>query len=174
VVNEFGEGELAKIIKDFGEEQKAKSIAKKIIKVREGAPIVTCLELANIVRSFYFGYFKTDPATKTFQAIRIFINQELDEIRRALLSSKNLLKKNGRLIVVSFHSLEDSIVKNFFKEESGKISQGSRYLPYDESMSSQKNQNLQIITKTPVTPSEEELLRNNRARSAKMRVAVKT
>ena len=119
VVNNFSEAELAKIIKEFGEEPKARAIAKKIVKERKSKEIFSCGDLAKIVRSFYFGYSKTDPATKTFQAFRIFVNQELEELKLALESSKNLLKKGGRLIVVSFHSLEDSIVKNFLKEEAG-------------------------------------------------------
>jgi 16S rRNA (cytosine1402-N4)-methyltransferase len=128
-VNEFSESELAKIIKEFGEETRAKKIAKKIVETRQAAPIETCSQLAKIVRSFYYGYFKTDPATKTFQALRIFVNQELEELKSALALSTALLKKNGRLVVVSFHSLEDQIVKNFLKKEAGLEQTFSRYQP---------------------------------------------
>ena len=100
VVNEWGEEELAKIIKEFGEEPKAKKIAQKIIAARTLKPITTCQELAAIPRSLYFRYSKTDPATKTFQALRIFVNQELDELKAALASSITRLKKGGMLIVV--------------------------------------------------------------------------
>jgi 16S rRNA (cytosine1402-N4)-methyltransferase len=170
IVNEFSELELAKIIKEFGEEPKAKMIAKKIVKERKNKAITSCNDLANIVRSFYFGYSKTDPATKTFQAFRIFVNQELEELKLALESSKTLLKKGGRLIVVSFHSLEDSIVKNFLKEESGLNQTKSRYEPI---IDSEVKKNFHIINKATIQASSEELKENNRSRSAKMRVAIK-
>ena len=91
-VNELDEKELAKIIKEFGEEPKAKLIARKIVQTRKNKTITSCRELADIVRSLYFGYFKTDPATRTFQAFRIFVNQELEELKIALQASVNLLK----------------------------------------------------------------------------------
>lgn len=97
VINEFDEEEIAKIIKEFGEEPKARAIAKKIALQRRSAPISSCRELADIVRSLYFGYFKTDPATRTFQAIRIFVNQELEEISQALHSAKKLLAQRRTL-----------------------------------------------------------------------------
>jgi 16S rRNA (cytosine1402-N4)-methyltransferase len=171
VVNESSEEELAKIIKEFGEEPKAKRIAKKIIEARKIQPITSCRDLADIVRSFYFGYFKTDPATKTFQALRIFVNQELDELKLALASSITLLKKGGRLVVVSFHSLEDQIVKNFLKKEAGLDQTFSRYqlAPTEQKTAN----NFQLITKSAISPTEEEIAANPRARSARMRVAIK-
>jgi len=171
VVNESSEEELAKIIKEFGEEPKAKRIAKKIIEARKLQPITSCRDLADIVRSLYFGYFKTDPATRTFQALRIFVNQELDELKLALASSITLLKKGGRLVVVSFHSLEDQIVKNFLKKEAGLDQTFSRYQPEISQENSVKN--FQLITKSAISPSEEEVAANPRARSARMRVAIK-
>ncbi len=171
VVNEFSESELAQIIKEFGEEPKAKLIARKIVETRKAAPIVSCNDLAKIVRSFYHGYFKTDPATKTFQALRIFVNQELEELKCALASSVTLLKKGGRLVVVSFHSLEDQIVKNFLKKEAGLDQTVSRYSPEISQQNSVKN--FQIITRSVISPSEEEIASNPRARSSRMRVAVK-
>ncbi len=171
IVNEASEEELSRIIKEFGEEPKAKKIAKKIIAKRTEKPITTCRELADIVRSFYFGYFKTDPATKTFQALRIFVNQELDELKGALASSVTLLKKGGRLIVVSFHSLEDQIVKNFLKKESGADQVVSRYQPEIQQGNSAKN--FHVITKSAISPTEEEIAANPRARSARMRVAIR-
>ncbi len=171
VVNEFSEGELAQIIKEFGEESKAKLIAKKIVETRKTAPIVTCNDLAKIVRSFYYGYFKTDPATKTFQALRIFVNQELEELKCALASSVKLLKKGGRLVVVSFHSLEDQIVKSFLKKEAGLDQVVSRYSP--EIPQTNLVKNFQIITRSVIAPSEQEIAANPRARSSRMRVAIK-
>jgi len=171
VVNELGEEELAQIIKEFGEEPKAKRIAQKIIEARKSQPVTSCRDLANIVRSLYFGYFKTDPATRTFQALRIFVNQELDELKEVLTSSIALLKKGGRLVVVSFHSLEDSIVKSFLKKEAGLDQVFSRYQPHFIQTESHKN--FHVITKSAISPTNEEIAENVRARSAKMRVAVK-
>lgn len=171
VVNEMPEEELAKIIKEFGEEPKAKQIAKKIIAARKSSPITSCRDLAEIVRSLYFGYSKTDPATRTFQALRIFVNQELDELKLALASSVTLLKKGGRLVVVSFHSLEDSIVKNFLKKEAGLDQTFSRYQP--QSVAEKSVKNFHVITKSAISPSKEEVIANQRSRSSKMRVAIK-
>jgi len=171
IVNEASEKELARIIKEFGEEPKAKQIAKRIIAARAAKPITSCRDLAEIVRSLYPGYFKTDAATRTFQAFRIAVNQELDELKSALASSVTLLKKGGRLVVVSFHSLEDAIVKNFLKEESGLSQTFSRYQPITSIQESPKN--FQVITKSAISPKQEEVAANPRARSAKMRVAVR-
>jgi len=171
VVNEMDEEELAQIIKEFGEEPKAKKIARKIIEARKSQPVTSCRDLANIVRSLYFGYFKTDPATRTFQALRIFVNQELEELKMALASSLTLLKKDGRLVVVSFHSLEDSIVKSFLKKEGGLDQAFSRYQP--EFIQTKIHKNFHVITKSAIAPAQEEIAENIRARSAKMRVAVK-
>ncbi len=171
LVNEFSEAELAKIIKEFGEEPKARQIAKKIVMARKSAPVTSCRDLAEIVRSLYRGYSKTDPATRTFQALRIFVNQELEELKLALASSVTLLKKGGRLVVVSFHSLEDSIVKNFLKKEAGLDQTFSRYQPENSANNSVKN--FHVITKSAVSPSAEEIAANPRSRSSKMRVAVK-
>lgn len=171
VVNEASEEELAKIIKEFGEEPKARKIAHKIILARGVKPVTSCRDLADIVRSLYFGYSKTDPATRTFQALRIFVNSELDELKLALASSVTLLKKGGRLIVVSFHSLEDQIVKNFLKKEAGLDQTFSRYQPEISNEKSVKN--FQIITKSAISPTTEEVAANPRARSARMRVAVR-
>ena len=171
VVNQFSEEELAKIIKEFGEEPKAKRIAKKIVERRKTADITSCNELSSIVKSFYHGYFKTHPATKTFQALRIFVNQELEELKEALASSITLLKKGGRLVVVSFHSLEDRIVKNFLKKEAGLDQVVSRYQP--ENLQANSAKNFHIITRSAISPTVEEIAANPRARSSKMRVAIK-
>lgn len=171
VVNEMAEGELASIIKEFGEERQAKRIARKIVEGRKSKQITSCRELADIVRScFGGGYFKIDPATRTFQAIRIFVNRELEEVSLALEAAKNLLKKGGRLIVVSFHSLEDVIVKNFLKEQAGIAKTFSRYEPQIES---EIAASFKIVNKSAIKPSEGEVAENYRSRSSKMRVAVK-
>lgn len=171
VVNEFEEAELAKIIKEFGEESKAKVIARRVVAARKIKPVATCSDLANIIRPLYYGYSKTDPATKTFQALRIFVNQELEELKEALESSLTLLKDGGRLVVVCFHSLEDRIVKNFLKKESGLDQVVSRYQP--EIAEDQTVKNFRIITKSAISPTEAEVTNNPRSRSSRMRVAIK-
>lgn len=172
VVNYESEQNLANIIYNFGDEIHAKKIAKKIVAIRQQNLITKCCDLANIARSFYRGYHKTDPATKTFQAIRIFVNNELDELKIALNSCLKILKKGGRIVVVSFHSLEDKIVKDFFKEHAGLNQTYSRYQPEDV-INKNINKTLSIITKSANSPSLEEININPRARSAKMRVAIK-
>jgi 16S rRNA (cytosine1402-N4)-methyltransferase len=109
------------------------------------------------------------PATRTFQALRIFVNEELDELHLALAAAERVLKPGGRLVVVSFHSLEDRIVKNFLTER-GKAAGGSRHLPEV----AQASPSFQILTKRPVTPHEAEIAANPRARSAKLRAAERT
>ncbi len=170
VINEFDESELAKIIREFGDEPKAKLIAKRVVEKRKLAPITSCRQLADIVRSLYAGYFKTDPATRSFQAIRIFVNRELEEISLALNASAKLIKSGGRLIVVSFHSLEDVIVKDFLKKEAGIDKSFSRYEPQ---IHSEKLASFKIVNKSAMKPSDEEIAQNYRSRSSKMRVAIK-
>lgn len=170
-VNELSEKELVKIIKEYGDEPKARLIAKKIVAVRASQTISSCRDLADIVRSFYRGYFKTDPATKTFQAIRIFVNQELEELKEALNASITLLQKEGRLVVVSFHSLEDRIVKNFLKKEAGLDKTISRYQPDNSDDETVKN--FRVLTKSAISPREEEVKENIRSRSSRMRVAIR-
>ncbi len=169
VVNQFSEDDLCQIIKEFGEERKARLIAKKIIMQREKKEIFSCKELADIVRSFYRGYYKIDPATKTFQAIRIFVNDELGEIKASLANSFDILNKGGRLLVVSFHALEDVIVKKFFKKEAGLDLSFSRYEPVTQN---EAIKNIQILTKSAIKPSHKEIINNPRARSARLRAAL--
>ena len=149
VVNKFSKSELECIIRDYGEEYRYKNIVQKIVNARKISPIKTTLELANIVKSAYWNYSKIHPATKTFQAIRIFVNKELEELQKNVRISSEMLKKSGMMFVVSFHSMEDRIVKHFFK------SLGDEYV---------------LINKKPIIPSDEEISSNSRARSAKMRV----
>ena len=175
VVNDFSEAELSKIIKDFGEEKNHHRIAKKIIEARAKAPITTCLELAEIVGKVYgFQAGKIHPATKTFQAIRIFVNDELGELSKALEVSKNLLKPGGRLVVVSFHSLEDSLVKGFLREESGYNDRNfSRYQPPSALENRQKKYSFSLPNGSCFKPDEKELRKNIRSRSARLRFAIK-
>ena len=115
VVNKYPEQEIERIIREYGEEPFARRIAKAIVIERKRSPIGTCKELADIVMRVYGGRGKTHPATRTFQALRIEVNKELDELKKGLSSATNMLKAGGRLCVVSYHSLEDRIVKNFMR-----------------------------------------------------------
>ena len=171
VVNELEEDQLRTIIRDYSDERYARQIAKKIVNRREDKPVTSCRELADIVRSCYGSkYQKIDPATRTFQAIRIYVNQELHEISEALNEVRDVLEVGARLIVVSFHSLEDSIVKNFLKKEAGIDKTFSRYEP---EVSQDKEISFKIINKSAIKPSDEEVKQNYRARSSKMRVGIK-
>ena len=128
--------------------------------------------MADIVRKFYPRRGKIDPATKTFQAIRIYINDELGELKKILQSSKELLKENGRLVVVSFHSLEDGIVKKFTREESGyKAEKKNKYKKEEDCKKEEFC--FTLLTKKPVGPTEEEIKRNPRSRSSRSRAVRK-
>ena len=174
VVNSFEEVELSKIIRDFGEEKKHRRIAKKIVEARQKEEITTGLELAEIVKKVYgFQAGKIHPATKTFQAIRIFVNDELGELKQALEASKNMLKSGGRLVIVSFHSLEDSLVKAFMRQESGYNDRNfSRYEP-SVLEDKQKEYEFFLPKGSAIKPSEEELRENIRSRSSRLRLMVK-
>lgn len=171
-INNADEKELADIIYKYGEEVQSRQIAKAIVTEREKAPIETTGHLAKVVReAMHYRKAKIDPATKTFQAIRIHINRELESIQEFLNNLEEMLTKGGRIIIVSFHSLEDSLVKDFFKQHSAKKVARSKYskqqLPVDA------DKWLKTLTKKPVTPSDAELARNYRSRSAKLRAAEK-
>jgi 16S rRNA (cytosine1402-N4)-methyltransferase len=170
VVAKASEAELADIIYLFGEERHSRSVARAIVAARKEAPIATTRALADIVaRVVRAKPGDIHPATRTFQALRIFVNEELDELQQALQAAERVLKPGGRLAVVSFHSLEDRIVKNFLAER-GKVGGGSRHLPEIEHAAP----SFKILTKRPVTPGETELAANPRARSAKLRAAERT
>lgn len=171
-VNNAGEKEIANVIYNYGGEKKSRYIAKAILQARLKAPIRTTAEFAKIVRDSIYGKKeKIDPATRTFQAIRIWVNDELGELKRALDSAMKILAPGGRLVVVTFHSLEDSIVKEFFNEKSGKNAGVSRHILVFENEKSKAE--MELLTRKVVVPSEEELENNVRARSAKLRAAVK-
>ena len=170
LINEASEEEIANIIYKYGEEHFSRRIARKIILKREEKPITRTAELASIVRSAVKKSGKIDSATKTFQALRIWVNDELDELEQVLAASRDLLTVGGRLIVVSFHSLEDSIVKTFLNEQICKNKGTSRYLP---SLEEEANPVFKLIAKKAVKPTEEEIKQNIRSRSSRMRAAMK-
>jgi 16S rRNA (cytosine1402-N4)-methyltransferase len=170
VIAKASEADLANIIYIFGEERHSRAVARAIVAARKEAPITTTKALADIVAKVVHSKpNEIHPATRTFQGLRIFVNAELDELHLALTAAERVLKPGGRLVVVSFHSLEDRIVKNFFAER-GKVAAGSRHLPEV----AQAAPSFQILTKRPVTPGDAEISANPRARSAKLRAAERT
>ncbi|MDY2986206.1 MAG: 16S rRNA (cytosine(1402)-N(4))-methyltransferase RsmH [Peptoniphilus sp.] len=172
IVNEYSKEELTKIIKDYSEERFASKIADKIVKKRSIKPIDTTFELVEVIKDAIPLKFRVKgghPAKKTFQALRIETNDELGVLRNALDRMINRLNKNGRIAIISFHSLEDRIVKETFKY---------RFLdcvcpPESPVCTCDKKREVEIITRKPVVATEKELKENNRAHSAKLRVAEK-
>ena len=170
VVNNYSYQELFRVIRDYGEEKYASSIAKNIVKERETGEIKTTLELVDIIKRSMpqKAMRESHPARKTFQAIRIEVNHELDVLEDALVQAIDLLNIGGRICIITFHSLEDKIVKNTFKKYS-EVDSKFNELPYVPEEYAPK---IKIISKG-ITPSKEELLDNNRARSARLRVIEK-
>lgn len=174
VVNSADEEDIANILYEFGEERRSRAIARAIVKARAEAPITTTKALAELVERV-LGRARGDekhPATRTFQALRIHVNDELGELTRALDAAERLLKPGGRLLVVTFHSLEDRIVKRFLQERSGKTEGGSRYLP--EVKGPQAAASFRIVNTRGFTPNRKETETNPRARSARLRVGLRT
>jgi len=169
IVNSYAEKDLADLIYQYGEEKKSRRIAKKIVEYRAGKEIETTTELAEIIYSvIHRESGKTDPATRTFQALRIAVNDELGELERGLKGAADRIISGGRLAVVDFHSLEDRIVKTFFRDNGGKRIRISKYAPelvQDEHIFAE-------VSKV-IVPSAEECRENPRSRSAKLRFAVK-
>jgi 16S rRNA (cytosine1402-N4)-methyltransferase len=168
-LNSADEADIARVLRDYGEEPRARAIARAIVAAR---PVERTAQLAAIVRraaGFRTGQ-KSDPATRTFQAIRIHLNAELDELEQGLEAAERALKPGGRLAVVTFHSLEDRIVKRFLRERSGATPAGSRHRP---EVSNPDEPTFERVAK-PVAPSERELAANPRARSARLRSAIRT
>jgi 16S rRNA (cytosine1402-N4)-methyltransferase len=168
-LNAADEADIARILREYGEEPRARAIARAIVAAR---PVERTAELAAIVRraaAFRPGQ-KSDPATRTFQAIRIHLNAELDELEEGLAAAERSLKPGGRLAIVTFHSLEDRIVKRFFRERSGGTPAGSRHRPV---LVDPNDPTFERVAK-PVSPAERELAANPRARSARLRSAVRT
>lgn len=166
VVNEYSEQELSNIFFQYGEEKYSKSIAKKIVNYRTNKPIETTLELVEIIKDSVPEKYKREkhPARKVFQAIRIEVNKELEVFEKALRDALDLLNVNGRICVITFHSLEDRICKNVFKEVS-EISHELKKMPI---IPEEYLPNYKVIN--TIKPSKQELLENPRARSAKLRI----
>jgi 16S rRNA (cytosine1402-N4)-methyltransferase len=168
-LNQADEAEIARIIREYGEEPRARTIARAIVAAR---PIERTGELAAIVRraTGHRPGQKSDPATRTFQAIRIHLNSELDELEEGLVAAERSLRPGGRIAVVTFHSLEDRIVKRFFRERCGGKPAGSRHRP---ELVDTTEPTFERVAK-PVSPTERELAGNPRSRSARLRSAVRT
>jgi 16S rRNA (cytosine1402-N4)-methyltransferase len=169
LVNTAPEAELARLVSEYGEERFARRIARAIVERR---PFATTGALAETVRGAIPVRDPSglDPATRTFQALRIAVNEELDELDRGLAATEDVLEPGGRLAVVSFHSLEDRRVKDFLRERSGRAPQASRHMPAAPA----KAPRFRLVTKKPIGPGEDELRRNPRARSARLRVGERT
>lgn len=178
VVNEASEAELADIIFHLGEERFARRIARTIVSARMDGAILRTSQLAELVRRMVphakRDRKQIDPATRTFQALRIHVNAELDELDHGLAAAERLLSPGGRLAVVSFHSLEDRRVKVFLRNRSGKSAGVSRHAPGAIAEASGPKPSFKTITGKPQLPTEDEQRRNPRARSARLRVAERT
>jgi 16S rRNA (cytosine1402-N4)-methyltransferase len=170
LVNESDEAELADIIWRYGEERKSRRVARAIVEARRHKRIETTCELAEIVRRAVGpqGRDESDPATRTFQALRIAVNDELGELERGLAAAEQVLAPGGRLAVVSFHSLEDRAVKDFVRTRAGRTPGPSRHAPPRQRP---RAATLKDLTRKPVAPSAQEIAANPRARSARLRVA---
>ena len=171
LVNSLSEKELADIIYKYGEERKSRQIAAKIIVARKTKKINTTTELADIIHSVVkkSPASPIDPATRTFQALRIAVNNELGELEAGLEGALSRLNPNGRLVVVSFHSLEDRIVKSFFNDNLGKPKAVSRYMPQ---VAAETAARISSCSKA-ILPQDDEIASNPRSRSAKLRFAIK-
>jgi 16S rRNA (cytosine1402-N4)-methyltransferase len=168
IVNTADAMELADIFRKYGEERRSMPVARAIVRARKNGPIRTTGELAEIVARVFGGRrSKIHPATRVFQALRIHVNKELEMLERGLVEGLGLLSPGGRFAVISYHSLEDRIVKHFFKKHAGRwesLQEGGRaWIGADPAV--------KLVTRKPVIPSSEEIERNSRARSAKLRVA---
>lgn len=173
IVNRWSEQELFELFREYGEESLAKPIARKIIEHRKSKKIEKPSELVNIISEAYKKYYKKpslkNPATKVFQALRIRVNDELSALEEALWGARDVLGEGGKIAVISYHSLEDRIVKNFFRKEAKKCICPPEY----PKCQCEHEKTLKIITKKLVVPTPQEILENPRSRSAKMRVAEK-
>jgi 16S rRNA (cytosine1402-N4)-methyltransferase len=169
VVNRFDEDRLAGMLKDFGEEKHAKRIAKKIVEMRKRKPVDTTRELSDIIGSAVGRRFLQKSLARVFQAIRIEVNRELENLSAVLPQALECLRVGGRMVVISYHSLEDRIVKDFFVEESSAVTRsGHKLLP-----DIPRRRRLEVLTRRPLTATDEEVISNPRARSAKLRAAEK-
>ncbi len=170
VVNHGEESDIADILWRYGEERRSRRIARAIVMARAAAPIERTLQLANVVAGCVHAEPGQHPATRTFQALRIHVNDELNELRRGLAAAERLLRPMGRLVVVSFHSLEDRIVKRFLEARAGKSKGVSRHLP---DMAAKPAPSFRLMGGA-AKASEDEISRNARSRSARLRAAQRT
>ena len=173
VINKLSELELKLIIKIFGEEKEAARIARNIVKSRNEKKIIKVKDLVNIIEKSKKKIYtsKINPCTKTFQALRIFVNKEITELINGIINATKILKPGGKILIVSFHSIEDKIVKYFFRNFSINKSKPSRYLPETE------NDSLALFNEyknKAIKPSKKEINQNNRSRSAKLRYAIRS
>lgn len=175
IVNAWDEEDIAHIIWKYGEERHSRRIAHRIVAARAEKKITRTGELADIVRAALPRSHsdKIDPATRTFQALRIVVNAEMEELENALAASLAVLKPGGRLVVVSFHSLEDRIVKNFMQEQAGMTARSSRHMPDIPVRGESSGAAFTLPSRKAILPTDQEISVNPRARSAKLRVAVK-
>ena len=172
-INSLSESHLKLIIKILGEEKEASKIAKNIVKDRLKKRITRVDELVNIIKKSKKKNYtnRINPSTKTFQAFRIFVNKEITELINGIVNATKILKPGGKILVVSFHSIEDKIVKYFFSSYCKNRSRSSRYIPDID------NKNLTLFEKYEkkvIRPSNNEILKNNRSRSAKLRFAIRS
>ncbi len=173
IINQQSEIELANIFYRYGEEKKSRWIAKKIVAQRAVAPITTTLQLSALISdTIKGGRGKIHPATRVFQALRIAVNNELTEVVNGLEAAEKLLKIGGRLVVISFHSLEDKIVKTFLKDRATAQARPSRHMP-DNLDKATYQPSFELLSKKPVVASDTERQDNPRSRSAKLRFAIK-
>ncbi len=170
VLNTASEQDIADILYTYGEERKSRSIARAVVQDRVARPFQTTQDFANLVRRIVKTSPRdtSDPATRSFQALRIYVNRELDELQDALQSAVRIIQKDGRLVVVTFHSLEDRIVKQFMQEKSGTAAGPSRYIPIQK----QDAPVLKLITPRGQPASDTEQEKNPRSRSARLRAAL--
>lgn len=175
VVNTMGEEDLANVIYKYGEERRSRAVAHAIVEARAEAPIETTGRLAEIIRSVVWrAKDGIDPATRTFQGLRIHVNDELGELERGLDAAESLLKPGGRLVVVTFHSLEDRIVKSFLKARASKPASKGRLMPWEEEEVDDTARTFTLVNKKPLEAQRDECRANPRARSAKLRAAQRT
>jgi 16S rRNA (cytosine1402-N4)-methyltransferase len=173
LIARVSEHELADVIHNYGEERRARPIARAIVTARAEAPIETPGRLAEIVRRAAGPRARDgiDPATRTFQALRIWVNDELGELERGLVAAESILAPGGRLAVVSFHSLEDRTVKDFLRNRSGTAPAGSRHLPIPVA---ERSASFRLLSRNAIKPTDAEIRTNARARSARLRAAERT
>ncbi len=172
LVNDLSEEELADILYHYGEERASRRIARAILRERAAGPITTTLQLAGIIEKCLprSKPNQSHPATRSFQALRIAVNDEYEELAQGLMAAERALKPGGKLAVVTFHSIEDRMVKRFFQAHGGQAARTNRYAPEAEETPAP----LKVLTRKAVGPDDQELAENPRSRSAKLRVALRT